>query len=593
MNIKDKILRYMQQFVVLSAVASVFGCTQPIEESGVVVGGEPVSMEMSLKSATENESHIKSLRTVMFGGTSSHDREKLIYNNEIKQDFHTNPSFKALVSSGYRDIYFLANFFRTDIVGGDISNPSYGDIEKMSVQYSPNINSTNESGVGCYLPSEIPMVKVFKNYKLWPSATGGTDGVSNIGEVKLDRLMCKLDLKIKVDKGVFPAGEHVVIDSVQVGNLPKETYIIPKKIDIKDGERMKSETQKTFSRPGEDLYSNTFYLPEHLQEKNYTVNLKRFDPIKQDKQIGYVTIWGHVANAPSRICIYYLPIGDAMSPEQSGSKYWDLTRNTHYTVSANIKSYGQTNLGVSVSIDYWTFVDYDLDVNDYVKFVKISDEKGADVTEGTILDEKAHTLRVSCNTNVGGWYTVTRDQDNNIVHRSPKTSAVITSTTQQVEIPVRPLGDYNRKYKISIYHPLIAPESSREIHLVNIRQDKSGIIPREVLMGYAWPLDKLLGRGVQIIKCGNRLPTDAGGSREMLIKKCIDEAYMNFDATSLRSELGYGESNTDILMGIASTNSYCMSIGKDCYLPSFSEVIMIALLGERIGTEYQLNYSFS
>lgn len=562
-------------------------CTQ---EPMMVADTEPIGKSVEVRFAVgagalesiDPEAAIKRVRILIFGSYNSTDRGVLI--NSHYQEFpageHSHTIPPLMIRAGYRDMYVIAN----EPLGSDgkprseyatIDSPD--DISALQVPYSGGIHAAS-------IASGIPMFRSYTNRFIQ-----GEENIFGIDkDEQLERVMAKISLTIQ-NPGIEGTTDKVTITAVSLNNVPQWSYLIPRTYSETAFES--SIPVQATANPDQTTYTcDAIYLPEHIVWKE-----KSFIKIAGKTDSGMPVSW-------------MLNLGDAMvnqpNPAPIGTPY-NLSRNMHYQMIATIKSYGELdNLNITAQVVDWKLVGTDPGVGGITLFNKVTfksnDNESAtvDVLKNENLSDVGGELTIYCNTNIGGWYTITRDKDNKVIAQSTPTAPVndigklkLQSTTIQI-----PSIDYyyGQDYTVSIHHPVYTSNPIKLIDKFHFTQF-GGFIPNsELLKGVRaeniliqWPADKLPPRGLQIAKMGNVLPTE--------VKKTDDpkiQFSLKLEVTGITEKgLGSGRDNYAQLKLKDAVNypigQACKHLGPEWYIPSQYELYLIHANKSTLGSSYK------
>lgn len=536
--------------------------------------GTPVEVRLQINTpqgsySSDNENAINRLRLVVFSSLGSPDAGKLILNKY----YATAPvgnSLREIIISGKRDIYIIVN---EPLSGGGAELDSYkniataADIRNLSLVYQ------GAGSVGVYTPTEIPMFIKHTNQLIKPDMPNDIDG-------RVERTMAKVTMKLNVKNSNFPTGKHVVIDNMQIKNLPEKSYLIAQ---IYTDALVASEKQNVSvvaTESGYDFSSNnTFYVPEYI--------------FNNPDMGAYIEITGHLNDEPNKERSWTVNLGDAMDDAGRYGNQYHITRNRHYAFTGNVKGNGHTNdLSVKVNVLPWNTVTMDDATGRYVTFDKVTDDGGITIADGSDLDIQATAFKVVCNTSIGGWYVVTRDMNHAVVHKSMSTESVSAATSQTVRVTIPPFAGPIQIYTVNIYHPTIAPESEAPVKSISFAQtDDNSVILNSVLLNAGWDPNKLPLNGLQVAKRGNLLPSEIA---------LTDDPKMQWstvkEKTGITSKaLGTGKNNYALLQALGRdypVSQACKNLGAGWYLSSISELAIFASNKNRLGDSYSFINDF-
>lgn len=511
---------------------------------------------------SDNENSINHLRMVVFGSIGSPDAGKLILNKYYATAPQGN-MLKEVITSGKRDIYIIVN---EPLSGGGEQLDSYATIVTVSDVRNLSLVYQGAGSVGVYTPDEIPMFIEHSNQLIRHDVQNEIGGA-------VERTMAKVTLKLNVKNSNFPTGKQVVIDHIIIRNLPERSYLIARNYADALVASEKQNVAIVTPAAGYNFSSNNiFYVPEYL--------------FNNPEKGAFIEITGHVNGEPTKIAKWNVKLGDAMDDAGLYGDRYHITRNRHYIFTGDVKSYGLMDFEVKVTVLPWNTVNQNEDVGlYYITYNKVTDATDGVIADGSNVDDMGTTLKVVCNTNIGGWYTVTRDMNNKIVHKSSSTASVSSATLQTVNITIPKLAEltYGQNYTISVYHQTLAQESIGPVKSLNFVQ-KGGFIPNSILIAANWPADKLPPTGLQLAKRGkNVLPSGIAEKEDMF----MSWKQTNTATPGTAPELGMGVSSTAAMAGVEHLAAqYCRDMGKGWFLPSIKELELIHKNKNALGSSY-------
>lgn len=557
------------------------GCSPQAEltDSDILVG-EPVEMRLQINAplgsyAADRENVINRLRMVVFGSMSSPDAGKLILNKYYAQA-SAGDNLVEIITSGKRDIYLIVN---EPLSGSGSVLDTYKNITTVADMRNLALTYRGAGSVEIYTPDEIPM---FIKHIDQPIRVNSRNVISGA----VERTMAKVTVKLNVKNSNFPTGKQAVVENLIIRNLPEKSYLIAQHYTHALVASEKQSVMATTPARGYNFSStNTFYVPEYI--------------LNHPNGGAYIEITGYVAGDPYRKSKWIVKLGDAMDDAKAYGDRYDITRNRHYTFTGDVKSYGQMNdLAVKVSVLPWTTVDQDEGVGAFVGFTKAVRGNGKILTEdqtiigsGNIYGE-GDTVKFYCNTNVGGWYTVTRDKDKKMINRSTPTPQVTTSTEQYVTVVIPDVGTtLAQAYTVDFYHPTFATETTGSLRTFHFTQI-DGFIPNSLLEAEGWAAPAT-GRkqGLEIAKRGNVARSEAA----MAVDKRMSWGPSGVVTNVTPKDFGFGKSNTEYLQTLGSQYAayLCKELGPEWYLPSEREIHFISLSSIRyFGPSYTIGWEY-
>lgn len=559
------------------------GCSQDGELTGKsdsdIIVGQPVEMRLQVGAplgsyAVDKENTINRLRVVVFGSPGSPDAGKLILNKHYAKAPEGN-KLVEIITSGKRDIYIIAN---EPLSGGGEVLGTYKNIATVTDVRNLALTYQGAGSVAIYTPDEIPMFIKHINQPILINSQNMIGGA-------VERTMAKVTVKLNIKNSNFPTGKQVVIDNLIIRNLPEKSYLLARNYTSALVSSEKQNVKVTTPPSGYQFASaNTFYVPEYI--------------LTNPANGAYIEITGHVTDDPYRTNTWKIPLGDAMDDAKMYGDRYDITRNRYYTFTGDVKSYGQMNdLAVKVNVLPWTTVNMGEESGSFVGFTKAVLANGKGLTEDQMLSfqgggniyAEGDSIKFYCTTNVGGWYTVTRDKNKKIIGRSPITPQVTTTTEQYVTVKIPALGTtLEQAYTVDFYHPTFASETIGSLRTFRFTQ-VDGFIPNWKLEEYGWATPAT-GRkyGLEIAKRGNVLRTQVALADDPRMPWGPDG-----DISVNQLGFGFGKSNTEKLqaLGSAYAANQCKALGPEWYLPSQKEIYSILMSSvEFLGPSYRIDW---
>lgn len=486
-------------------------------------------------------------------------------------------SITQTVTTGTREIYVFANESQVQGMTAQLDNVrTLSALQAIQVPYSVDI-----------APPFLSSVMETK------TLTDNTSMTANV-----ERIVSKVVLTIKYEWETPDTEDlgSLTIDRVQVKNLPKYSYLIAKNyseandVDSKviEGADLDDISADRYTYQSKPL---TIYIPEFLGATDAA------------GRHAYLEIVGHLNSNPAITSTYRMPLSSNMAADGTitGTNY-DIARNTAFTIDATIKDFGGlNNIEIGSEIEAWQTVNSTPeDVGHYV-FLESVTADGVTIADGSNLHDMGTKLKVTCKTNIGGWYTVTRDMDNNIIDKSSPTESVTSGApSQSVEIDIPKLAEltYGQNYTISIYQSNIAPEESvgRPVKVLKFTQ-YGGFIPNSLLSAEGWPANPERKKGLQIAKRGNKkLPSGVAETDDPTMwwktSHTLTAGGVELISDLTTAKLGMGKSSTDAMVAtpdLAAAHpaaNYCREMGPEWYLPSIAELKLIYNNMVYLGTSY-------
>jgi hypothetical protein len=270
------------------------------------------------------------------------------------------------------------------------------DIEKKTLTFStyPVVSTANP----------IPMYKQYRD--LYVTSQPATFTLQNGTPIEMDslgvvdRLYAKVTLIISAKfSEMVNGGDPILLDSVFIKSIPKHSYLTPSHgllYPASGGYFNGAETPRHINYASTDSLRDTltWYIPEHrLSDPAYMTSIYVKASLAENNEVD------------EQVAFDPIVLGDGMASHsqaemRSGGNMpitnWFITRNTHYTVNARIKSFSKTNeseMIIRTNILTWneTPIDekviwqYDLDVSQDIFYIP-----SAGNFEGTVMIETNH-----------------------------------------------------------------------------------------------------------------------------------------------------------------------------------------------------------
>jgi hypothetical protein len=283
---------------------------------------------------------------------------------------------KDTIPVGTVDMFIIVNektgWGLGSIAKGSSCSPSVIEGKTLTFDAEPVVNAANP----------IPMYKQYRNLVVtsqpatFTLANGDPISMNLLGEV--ERLYAKVTLVLKAKfTDMLNGGDPIKIDDVSIKSMPKYSYLTPSVGLLYPASaggyfngavRHPVNGQENYTEDANGLRDSLiWYIPEHrLSDTTYLTyisvkaSLKDIDPALQpDEQVEFKKII--LGDGAGLIPQDSLRIGSYNNAPISLDK-WFITRNTHYTVNANILSFDKTNeslIDVTMKVVGWKSVDMD------------------------------------------------------------------------------------------------------------------------------------------------------------------------------------------------------------------------------------------
>lgn len=523
--------------------------------------GETTELHMAIARAAsaDPEEAVTKLRLIAFRSRlpGQEGDGKLVFNS-VSTDQST---FKEIVPTGYLDFYFIAN-----------EPTNLSAVTTVEQLEAAALTHTAAELASHPVPTALPMYGCYKEVK---AATGGKLYVKGAEQYQfaLERMLAKVSVKLNVKNSNFPAGtgKQVTVDRVQVKSLPAQSYWVSKPYTAGTliASTQQTATAVTPSAGFNASWEQTFYVPEYILAN-------------ADKK-AYIEVTAHQVGDPTNTCTYLVPIGNAMDDAHRYGDRYDLTRNRHYSFTGNIKGYGNSDLELKLTVQDWSTVPVEGVTGQYVGFKKIL-MNGVALTEPVTIENNG-TLKVECETNVGGWWVRVRLHDKSILATGTPTAAVTTVTRQEQEIAIT----LPPSASIDVIEVCATDIAGREVVMKRII-NACGVIPRSVLVAAGWPEATAPANGLQVATRGDsKLPGEAPETEDPV--KQLKTNNEGTPGTAARG-LGMGKSNTDAMIAANAGNvqhsaaNYCRAMGPEWYLPSWDELTLFWTYRSLLGPSY-------
>lgn len=528
------------------------------------------------------EDEIKDVRIVSFVPSTAPNNEGRLDVNGGNKSLIANPITQTL-KTGVRDVYVFANETQVDGMTSKLNAvQSLDDLASIQIPYSGTLASP------------------FFSYSVEPNFEIKKENNTSIN-AKVVRTVSKVRLTIGYKSGLSTGlPEGLVIDQVQVKQLPKHSYLVTNNslYDPNDG----YADSEVIVRGTDDVLNNKSQEYQRYTSGEIVIYIPEYLNVP-DVFYSYIEILGHPEDNEGIQCKYKIPLGYGMgvTPIQD----YDIPRNTEFIINATIKSYGETdNISIQANVVDWDLVNTRPDVGGIIKFDKATFmSNDAEAVEASVerdanVSDMGGVLTLSCWTNAGGWYTITRDKDGKVIAQTQPTASVTKTDELQLQSTTIQIPQidyyYGQDYTVSIHHPVYTSYPIKPIDKFHFTQ-LGGFIPNsELLKGVRaeneliqWPADKLPPHGLQIAKIGNVLPTGVEKTDDPKIQFSL-----KFEVTGITEKaLGSGRDNYAQLKLKDAVNypigQACKHLGPEWYIPSQYELHLIHANKSTLGSSYK------
>lgn len=533
----------------------------------------------------QDESEMKIHSATVLFYENAFGREVLVYNVATKRgdpdanDFGRIEGTKIIfprppfLANGHYKVVVVVNEFSKPTVSQICSTGSFlSELENFTTSGIPdnNLSRLTMSGIGSYTPTEE----------------------SNFVSVDLVRQHVKLIVNVKMDDSfirnfpdaVFGNGETGVgVPEITVMNIPQLSYLSERKNPMvpqgSDFFSLKNREMVLVSEAEPSKWSFTTYVNENPvqgstdKEKESSTHFILRLPYRLNDGQDVVT--------ENYYMFHIKDPKDLINPHKT-------VRNTIYYLNVTVNGFGseipnEKGAYVNTMVMPWGEVENPAEVGGYLKFDEVMDHNYQTLPSGGNIFSDGETLSISCNTNIGGWYVILKDQNGQIIRKSAQTSVVKAPTMQSVDLVIDPLGlEAEKNYSIEICHPTYAPETKplETLHYTQIE----GFLSNHLLSANHWPTHKLPPRGLQLAKRGNQLPL-VGVASEI---DQLASSWGPYGFTGVSDQPGAGKENTAILKNLGSypAANLCAAMGEGWYLPSMTEFLIIYNLSWNYSEDY-------
>lgn len=301
--------------------------------------GTPVTLSILPKLSVSDRNELKSVRVIIFSTrTFTPHGPKVLVRNEI---INVSQEYLTTTYVGYNDIYVIGNEPQ------DLSGVTSADELSKIMLYSQSALQSDDF----VFYRQLLNINVRGEKEIYPE--GETTPVESLS-IPLQRMMAKLTINFDMDTEIYngenPTGKYLDLQSIELVQVPKYSYLVPQSYDYADGYLDNRHiTLPPNSSTVEHHFTGTvadIYLPEHLllRKSSYT----------------FLVIKGKSGNVTHT---YRLPVGDAMNPADSKSDKWDVTRNRHYILNIKgVTGEGETDITFEARVMGWDEINVDLEV---------------------------------------------------------------------------------------------------------------------------------------------------------------------------------------------------------------------------------------
>jgi hypothetical protein len=321
-------------------------------------GGLPINLPVTRAINDNNpENTITSARLIVIKNSIVANNKEFTIENHLA--INDSVHVKDTIPVGTVDLFIFANedpsWGLSSIAKNTTCSPE--NIEKKTIGFSayPTVSTS----------TPIPMYRQFRNLHISNEGTftfgGSVITMAELGEI--DRLYAKVTLVISAKfTEMANGGDPIKLDSVSVKSMPKHSYLTPSHGLLYPASGGYFNGARYHPVNGTDNYkadaaglydSINWYIPEHrLSDPLY----KTFIHVKASLE--------DVTDVTEQVAFAPIVLGDGANvytqEEMRGSGIaltnWFITRNTHYTVNARIKSFSKTNeseMTIKTTINSW------------------------------------------------------------------------------------------------------------------------------------------------------------------------------------------------------------------------------------------------
>ncbi|MEG2599687.1 MAG: hypothetical protein RSA66_09460 [Muribaculaceae bacterium] len=537
-------MRKITLFLIMASMV-LMGCTKQADELDSGGNGTDFNLSVDLGSratdsnATGKEGDVACARLIIIGTVyGSPYYNKVTCNKYFPLSEINSGVVRAKTRVGISDVYLLVNEPAADKAKLDA-------ITRLDELQMQAINFAGDAVVG---NTVIPMMRVFKNVNI-PET-----GEKNVGSESepVERAWSKVKVTFKAitgDDNVLDLSK-MTINEVKLVNRPSKSYWIAdafKGTMLADKIILNSAVTVDASTP------LTFYLPEYYgADKSTAVALK----------IKATTVGGSDVT-------YTLRLG-----EDFNAGNYNILRNRFYDVSATFRTYGEGGIDVVTDVKKWSYVSMVDSQGGYIistgrwGYIMTGSDKVLTFGEGDNVEPEGGIVRVTCDTNIGGWFVTLRDINNGILEdvtitptdRVPDFEHATKYVEQTFDVHVPELEDpHGRDLVLRIYSTL--GSGNTLISTIKIYQ-YPGLVPNRFCQPQDGP------RGIQVAKIGNVYPWEnPRPDEEKLIK-----FYTGTDTPSFLDKDNHWGPGNKVAMtahGGFPMVDVCNKLGPEWYVPAY------------------------
>lgn len=540
---KNKLL-YINLLNIISLFAS---CVK--EDNMQLPSGSDATLSLNFptRSAGYGEYEVTDVRIVSFIPESATTAPGVLDVNGGKRELNPYGNILQTLRTGVRDVYVFTN--EPEDIGRELeAMKSLTDLARIKIPYT----------AGTLTPPFFGYHVENREIK---------SGENPVMDANALRTVSKVELIITYTWGpTTNLHEELVMESVQVKNLPKHSYLIGRPYDLV-GDYIDSEIITGFPLDNRTTIPNTYrsrplsiYIPEFLGAS------------ADNGKHAYIEIIGHLANDPTISCTYTIPLGDGMVSTPMTD--YNITRNTEYQIVATIESYGQTNnIGITANVVDWNEVESPSEVGDYLRFSDGRHANWAILTDYDTVSVRGEEIEMYCRSNTGRGCTAYLYDKDGVKLGTHVAKSEAPHGVQAVKLTIPPLSsslDHN-EYTVEIHDPNPAVKPVK-LHFI---QAEGLILNADLLKniggGFVPPATFPAGKyGIQVAKIGNVLP------RADVAALSIDP-FLNWSNdlifTGVTDPFGWdGKEDTEALLALGPEKypaaNNCRNLGPEWYLPA-------------------------
>lgn len=506
-----------------------------------------LSLNVPTRSSGYGEYEVENVRIASFIPQSATTAPGVLDVNGGKRALEPNGNILQVLRTGVRDVYVFTN--EPEDIGRELeAMKSLADLDRITLPYTPGI-----------------LAPPFFGYHVENREIKRGD--NPVMDANALHTVSKVQLIITYTWGpTTNLPEKLIIESVQVKNLPTRSYLIGRPYDLV-GSYIDSEIITGYR------IDNGTSIPNTYRNRPLSIYIPEFLGASADNgKHAYIEIIGHLANDPSISCTYTIPLGDGMASTPMAD--YNITRNTEYQILATIESYGQTNnISITTNVVDWNEVESPSEVGDYLRFSDGRHANWAILTDYDTVSVRGEEIEMYCRSNTGRGCTAYLYDKDGVKLGTHVAKSEAPHGVQAAKLTIPPLSSSldHQEYTVEIHDPNPAVKPVK-LHFI---QAEGLILNADLLknigVGSVPPATFPAGKyGIQVAKIGNVHPRAdvAALSVDPFLRWSNDLIF-----TGVTDPLGWdGKEDTEALLALGPEKypaaNNCRNLGPEWYLPS-------------------------